>query len=88
MPWIKARDVAFLGSDVASDVVPSQIEGVRLPVHQLTITAMGVDLFDNQDLEAVAETAARLNRWEFMVVAAPLAVEGGTGSPVNVLAIF
>ena len=88
MPWIKARDVAFLGSDVASDVVPSQIEGVRLPVHQLTITAMGVNLFDNQDLEAVAETAARLNRWEFMVVAAPLAVEGGTGSPVNVLAIF
>ena len=88
MPWIKARDVAFLGSDVASDVVPSQIEGVQLPVHQLTIVAMGVELFDNQDLEAVAETAARLNRWEFLVVAAPLAVEGGTGSPVNVLAIF
>ena len=88
MPWIKARDVAFLGSDVASDVVPSQIEGVQLPVHQLTIVAMGVDLFDNQDLEAVAETAARLNRWEFLVGAAPLAVEGGTGSPVNVLAIF
>ena len=88
MPWIKARDVSFLGSDVASDVVPSQIEGVRLPVHQLTIVAMGVDLFDNQDLEALAETAARLNRWEFMLVAAPLAVEGGTGSPLNALAIF
>jgi len=80
--------VAFLGSDAALDVVPSGIDGVRLPVHQLTIVAMGVDLFDNQDLEAVAETAARLNRWEFLVVAAPLAVEGGTGSPVNVLAIF
>ena len=88
MPWIRARDISFLGSDVASDVVPSQIEGVRLPVHQLTIVAMGVDLFDNQDLGALAETAARLNRWEFMLVAAPLAVEGGTGSPVNVLAIF
>ena len=88
MPWIKARDVAFLGSDVASDVVPSQIEGVQLPVHQLTIVAMGVNLFDNQDLEDLAETAARLNRWEFLVVAAPLAVEGGTGPPVNVLAIF
>ena len=88
MPWIKARDISFLGSDVASDVVPSQIEGVRLPVHQLAIVAMGVNLFDNQDLEAVAETAARLNRWEFLVIAAPLAVEGGTGSPVNVLAIF
>ena len=88
MPWVKARDVSFLGSDAAADVVPSQVEDVRLPVHQLTIVAMGVDLFDNQDLEALAETAARLNRWEFMLVAAPLAVETGTGSPVNALAIF
>ena len=88
MPWVKARDVSFLGSDVAADVVPSQIEGVPLPVHQLTIVAMGVDLFDNQDLEALAETAAAQNRWEFMLVAAPLAVETGTGSPVNALAIF
>ena len=88
MPWIKARDVSFLGGDAASDVVPSQIDGVRLPVHLLTIVAMGVDLFDNQDLEALAETAAGLNRWEFMLVAAPLAVETGTGSPINALAIF
>ena len=88
MPWLKARDVSVLGSDGVSDLLPSQIEGVRLPVHQLTIVAMGVDLFDNQDLEALAETAARLNRWEFMLIAAPLAVDGGTGSPVNVLAIF
>ena len=88
MPWVKARDVAFLGSDAAADVVPSQVEGVGLPVHILTIVAMGVDLFDNQDLEALAETAARLNRWEFMLVAAPLAVKGGTGSPINALAIF
>ncbi len=88
MPWVKARDVSFLGGDAASDVVPSQIEGVGLPVHMLTIVAMGVDLFDNQDLEALAETAARLNRWEFLLVAGPLAVETGTGSPVNALAIF
>jgi kynurenine formamidase len=88
MPWVRARDIAFLGSDTALDVVPSQIEGVRLPVHQVTIVALGVDLFDNQDLEALAETAARLNRWEFMLVAGPLAVETGTGSPVNAIAIF
>ena len=71
MPWIKARDVAFLGSDGVSDVIPSQVEEVGLPVHLLTIVAMGVDLFDNQDLEALAETAARLNRWEFMLVTIP-----------------
>ena len=88
MPWVKARDVSFLGSEAAADVAPSQVEGVGLPVHILSIVAMGVDLFDNLDLDALAETAAELNRWEFMLVAAPLAVEGGTGSPLNALAIF
>ena len=36
----------------------------------------------------LAATAAEQNRWEFMLVAAPLAVETGTGSPVNALAIY
>ena len=88
MPWVKARDVSFLGSDAAADVSPSQVEGVDLPVHMLTIVAMGVDLFDNQDLEALAEAAAELNRWEFMLVASPLAVKGGNGSPLKALALF
>jgi hypothetical protein len=47
-----------------------------------------MNLLDNLDLKAVAETAARLNRWEFMLAIAPLRVPGGTGSPVNPLAIF
>ena len=88
MPWVKARDVSFLGSDAAADVVPSQVDEVRLPGHMLTIVAMGVDLFDNQELEALADTAAELNRWEFMLVAGPLAVQNGTGSPINALTIF
>ena len=88
MPWVKSRDISFIGSDAALDVVPSLVEDVNLPVHLLTIVAMGIDIFDNQDLEALAETAAALNRWEFTLMAAPLAVEGGTGSPINALAIF
>lgn len=88
MPWVRSRDISFIGSDAALDVVPSQVEGVDLPVHILTIVAMGLDIFDNQDLEAVAETAAKLGRWEFLLVAGPLAVETGTGSPINALAIF
>ena len=88
MPWIKARDVSFLGSESSADVAPSQIEGVRLPVHMLAMVALGLDIFDNLDLDSLAETAAELNRWEFLLVASPLAVIGGTGSPVNALAIF
>jgi len=45
-------------------------------------------IFDNCDLEAVGEEAARRNRWEFMIVAGPLPVKGGTGSPLNPIAIF
>ena len=87
-PWLKARGVAFLGSDAAQDVTPSLVEGINLPVHTLAITALGIDIFDNQDLEALAETAARLNRWEFLLTVAPVPVTGGTGFPVNALAIF
>ena len=86
--WLKDRGVAILGSDVASDVVPSQVEGVALPIHQLVLVAMGVNIFDNCDLEALSEAAAKRNRWEFLLTAAPLAVPGGTGSPLNPIATF
>jgi kynurenine formamidase len=87
-PWVKARGVALVGSDAAEDVTPSMVEGVTLPIHTLFITAMGINLLDNQDLEAVAATAARLNRWEFMLTIAPVPVTGGTGFPLNALATF
>jgi kynurenine formamidase len=87
-PWLKERGVAFLGGDGAQDMTPSLVEGITLPVHTLAITALGIDILDNQDLEAVAATAARLNRWEFLLVVAPVPVTGGTGFPVNALAIF
>jgi kynurenine formamidase len=87
-PWIKARGIAFIGSDVALDVLPSRVEGVTLPMHILMITALGINLLDNQDLEALADTAAKLNRWEFMLTVAPVPVTGGTGFPVNAIATF
>ena len=87
-PWLKERGVSFLTSDVAQDVTPSLVPGINLPVHTLAITALGIDIMDNLDLEQVAETAARLNRWEFLFVASPVPVTGGTGFPANPLALF
>jgi hypothetical protein len=49
---------------------------------------MGVGIVENLDLERAVETARRLNRYEFMLTFAPLPVEGGTGSPLNPLAVF
>jgi hypothetical protein len=49
---------------------------------------MGMPIFDNCDLELVSREAARRQRWEFLLTAAPLAVPGGTGSALNPIATF
>jgi hypothetical protein len=78
----------LLGSDAASDVIPSGVEGLTLPIHQLTLIALGVNIFDNCDLEALSEAAAKRKRWEFLLTAAPIPLTGGTGSPLNPIATF
>ena len=87
-PWLKKRDAAVLGSDAASDVLPSGIDGITHPVHQLVLVAMGMPILDNLDLEAAAKKCAELGRWEFQLTVAPLAVRGATGSPANPIAAF
>jgi kynurenine formamidase len=93
LPFLQERDVALLGADTAHEGGP--IPGVTLPsggnypiIHRFAIVARGMNLLDNLDLELAAETAARLKRWEFMLIVAPPRVPGGTGSPINPIAMF
>jgi kynurenine formamidase len=86
LPWLKQRDVAVVGSDLALDVMPSGVEGFELPVHWVCGVALGTPILDNCDLERISDEANRRKRWTFLLTVAPLAVEGGTGSPVNPLA--
>ena len=88
MPFLAERDIALLGADSVHEA-PDSVPGLGFnPIHRFAIVARGMNLLDNLDLDAAAETAASLNRWEFMLVVAPLRVPGGTGSPVNPIAIF
>jgi len=86
--FMKERGVAFLAGDAYNDVGPSGVTGVRLPLHSLSLVALGTSIFDNLDLGDAADTAKRLNRWEFLFTAAPLRVVKGTGSPINPIATF
>lgn len=86
--FMKERGVAFIGHDLWNDVTPSGVEGVFLPLHSLALASLGVGIFDNLDLGAVADTAARLNRYQFMFSAAPLRINMGMGSPINPIATF
>jgi kynurenine formamidase len=86
--WLHQHDVAVLGSDNASDVMPSGVDGVSMPIHLLAIASMGMPILDNCDLEQLAEVAAEQHRWVFLLTVAPEPVPGGTGSPVNPTAVF
>ncbi len=86
MPFFKERDIALLGADIPQE--GGAVEGVSVPIHFFTLVALGVHLFDNLGLEALAETANELNRWEFMFMASPHVVPNGAGSAINPLAVF
>ncbi|MEU9149705.1 cyclase family protein [Streptomyces sp. NPDC048417] len=88
VPLLAERGITLLGGDGDSDVRPSPVEGVHSPVHALALAAMGVPLLDNLDLEALSAATAEAGRYAFLLVVAPLNVPGGTGSPVNPVAVL
>jgi kynurenine formamidase len=87
-PWMHARGVAVLGSDADTDARPSSVADVHTPAHALALAAMGMPLLDNMHLDRLAAICVEERRWEFLFVTAPLRLPGGTGSPINPLAIF
>jgi kynurenine formamidase len=87
--FLKERGVSFIAGDGPNDVQPSGLTPpIAIPLHRLALVAMGVSIFDNLDFERAVEEARRLNRYEFLFMAAPLRIDKGTGSPLNPLAIF
>jgi kynurenine formamidase len=88
MEFMAEREVAALGSDSNSDAAPSTVTGVAFPVHVLAINAMGMPLLDYLQFEDLVPLCEAAGRWSFLCVIAPLRLPGGTGSPVNPIAIM
>jgi kynurenine formamidase len=86
--FLADRRIAALGSDGNNDTAPSTTEGVAFPIHVLAINAMGVHLLDYLQFEDVVPHCEAAGRWEFLFVGAPLRIVGGTGSPLNPVAIL
>lgn len=85
LEFIRDCDCAAIAWDM-QDEVPNEY-GYPWTAHQ-SIFAFGVAVVDHCELGALARACREEGRSEFMFVVAPLLVEGGTGSPVNPLAIF
>jgi kynurenine formamidase len=88
LAWLHEREVAVLGSDGVSDVMPSRVDKVPMPIHTVAIVAMGVHLLDNLDLDELSVACAAAGRRTFLLVVAPLVLNRGTASPVNPIAVL
>lgn len=94
VPWMHEREPAFIAHDFNIDWGPrpgwDEDHGIRGggPIHEAVLHWMGINILECLDLEEAVEKARELNRYEFLITWAPLPVEGGSGSPVNPLAIF
>ncbi len=86
--WLKERGVAALGSDVANEASPSVVPGVVTPLHLLAIVGLGLPLMDNLNLEELASEVVSRSRPTFLFMVAPIRIKGGTGAPVNPIAVF
>jgi len=87
-PWLRERDIAAVGCDGITDVLPSGIGEFSHPLHQLALVAMGMPLLDNLDLDELAKEAAARGRWTFLFSVAPIRLTGGLGTPINPIVIF
>ena len=88
IPWFRERGIAMLAGDQNNEVSPCGYENLGEPIHEVGIPTLGLWLIDNANLEELAQACAQRNRWEFMLVVAPLRFHNATGSPVNPIAVF
>ena len=85
LKFLRESDCCLLVWDMM-DFTPN---GYDIPwsVHG-SIFAFGIGLLDNALLQPLAEACAEEGRYEFMLTVNPLRVVGGTGSPVNPIALL
>jgi kynurenine formamidase len=85
LPWLHERDVAMVAVDnLAAEVLPA--EG-PLPFHIGAIRDLGMLVGELFDLDALAADCAADGVYECLLVAPPLPVVNGVGSPLNPIAI-
>jgi kynurenine formamidase len=78
--WLSAHGIFAAGSDtIAFERVPNS----GMPVHVHLLVESGIHIMEALNMEELA--AKRV--YEFLFIAAPLKIRGGTGSPIRPLAI-
>jgi kynurenine formamidase len=85
--WLHDRRVSLYTGDCI-ERMPYPSDRMPVPLHQIGLVAMGLVLLDSPRLAPLVACCRELGRSTFFFTVAPLLVPGGTGSPVNPLAVF
>jgi kynurenine formamidase len=86
--WMHEREIAIYSGDCV-DAFPNPY-GARYAIyfHAIALAGMGLILLDIPALEPLVEVCEELGRSDFLLTMAPLRLKGGTGCPVNPIALF
>jgi kynurenine formamidase len=86
--WCHEKEVAAICSDTwGVEVRPNETKEVQQPWHWVVIPAMGLTMGEMFYLAELSEDCAQDGVYEFFFTGPPLIITGGTGSPINPLAI-
>jgi kynurenine formamidase len=86
--WCQEKEIAAICSDTwGVEVRPNETTEVQQPWHWVVIPAMGLTMGEMFYLKELADDCAADKTYEFFFAGPPLVITGGTGSPINPLAI-
>ena len=82
--WLAERGVRAVGADVmAFESIPADGALPGLAAHRILLVDAGINIIEKLALEELAATGAH----EFVFLALPLRIVGGTASPIRPLAL-
>ncbi len=86
--WFADMEIPNLVTDtIANEVTADPESGVVLPLHNALMRNLGVTFTEIAQLDPLADDCTKDGQWTFLYAAAPLKVVGGTGAPVNPIAV-
>jgi len=85
--WMHTRQASVYGGDCI-EKLPYPSESFTSAMHMIVLASMGLPILDWPSLTELARTCERLNRWDYLLITAPLRLPGGTSSPINPLCLF
>lgn len=86
--WLHDKEIAAIATDTwGAEVRPNEFPDAFQPWHQVVIPHLGLYVGEMFDLDTLARRCAEDGIYDCLLVAAPLAVTGGVGAPVNPVAV-